>query len=150
MLPVLSEAKNLTEVHDQSRAILKMATDLVNEPIVQTGYMMSGQTGSTAFINVTSMAKKRLGGIFPSADWRDPLYERLLAEAKMIAAECIHLKYECRERRQPYDHLKDCTIRIKKMVRDKFNEYQNTIKEITDGTVVCQPTNDSPESGTTR
>lgn len=126
-LPVLSEAKDLAEVHSQSMAIQKAASDLVNEPIVQQGYMLSGQTPAVAFVNVTSMAKKRLRALFPVADWKDPLYERLLSEAKLIAAECIHLKYECRERHQPYDHLKDCTIRIQKMVRDVFKQYSDTI-----------------------
>lgn len=130
-LPLVSECKTLSEVHDQSMAISKMASDLVNEPIVQNGYLMSGQSAATAFVNIASMARKRLGQIFPTANWKDPLFERLMAEAKLIAAECIHLKYECRERRQPYDHLKDCTLRIKKMVADKFVEYSQSIKQIT-------------------
>lgn len=130
-LPTISECKTLTEVHDQSVAISKMASDLVNEPIVQNGYLMSGQNAAVAFINVSSMARKRLSQIFPTADWKDPLFERLMAEARLIAAECIHLKYECRERRQPYDHLKDCTLRIQKMVRDKFVEYSQGIKQLT-------------------
>lgn len=129
-VPAISECKSLAEVHSQSLAITKMATDLVNEPIVQTGYMMSGQSGQTAFINVMSMAKKRLSAYFPAADWKDPLYERLMAEAKLICAECIHLKYECRQRRQPYDHLKDATLRIRKMVRDTFNSYADTINKL--------------------
>lgn len=129
-VPVITECKSLAEVHSQSLAITKMATDLVNEPIVQTGYMMSGQSGQTAFINVMSMAKKRLSAYFPAADWKDPLYERLMAEAKLICAECIHLKYECRQRRQPYDHLKDATLRIRKMVRDTFNSYADTINKL--------------------
>lgn len=126
-IPVLKEAKSLAEVHSQSMAITKMASDLVNEPLVQNGYMLSGQTPAVAFINVTSMAKKRLQQFFPAANWKDPLFERLMSEAKLICAECIHLKYECRERRQPYDHLKDATIRIQKLVRDVFNQYSDII-----------------------
>lgn len=129
-LPVLSETKSLAEVHNQSMAITKAASDLVNEPIVQNGYMLSGQTPAVAFINVASMAKKRLSVYFPIADWKDPLFERLMAEAKLICAECIHLKYECRERRQPYDHLKDATIRIRKMVRDMFIQYSDHINKL--------------------
>jgi hypothetical protein len=53
-----------------------------------------------------------------------------MAEAKLICAECIHLKYECRQRRQPYDHLKDATERIRKMVRDVFNSYADTINKL--------------------
>lgn len=129
-LPAITECKSIQEVHEQSLAITKMATDLVNEPIVQTGYMMSGQSGQTAFINVMSMAKKRLSVYFPAANWKDPLYERLMAEAKLICAECIHLKYECRQRRQPYDHLKDATERIRKMVRDIFNVVADTVNKL--------------------
>ena len=129
-VPVISECKTLEEVHSQAMTINKMATDLVAEPIVQEGYMLSGQNANTVFINIQAMAKKRLSAIFPTADWKDPIYERLLMEARLIAAECIHLKYECRKRREPYDHLKDCTLRIQKMVRDKFLEYSNTIKQL--------------------
>lgn len=138
-LPSVLECTSLADVHEQSVAITKMATDLVNEPIVQHGYMTSGQVPATVFINVASMARKRLGGIFPAANWKDPLYERLMAEAKLICAECIHLKYECRARRQPYDHLKDATIRIKKMVRDAFKNYYDHIK-------LLEAANDSSQS----
>lgn len=129
-LPAITDAKSLAEVHDQSMAITKVASDLVNEPIVQNGYMMSGQTPAVAFINVASMAKKRLSVYFPIADWKDPLFERLMSEAKLICAQCIHLKYECRERRQPYDHLKDATLRIRKMVRDVFIQYSDYVNKL--------------------
>lgn len=129
-LPKLSECKTLQEVHSQSMAITKMATDLVAEPLVQNGYMMSGQTGATAYINVTSMAKKRLAKLFPTADWKQPIFERLMAEAKLICAQCIHLKYECRERRQPYDHLKDATERINHLVKNSLKDYTDTIKKL--------------------
>lgn len=138
-LPALSEAKNLAEVHEQSLTISKMAADLMNEPIVQEGYMLSGKVPAMAFINAASMAKKRLRGLFPVADFTEPLYERLMAEAKLIAAECVHLKYECRKRNQPYDHLKDCTIRIQKMVRDMFVQYSEMIKALEADDAKCQP-----------
>ena len=139
-VPAITECKSLADVRAQSRAITKMATDIVAEPIVQTGYMMSNQSGQTAFINIMSMAKKRLTKLFPAADWTDPLYERLMAEAKYICAQCIHLKYECRERRQPYDHLKDATIRIEKMVRDMFNTYADTVNMLEGGHAISQQT----------
>lgn len=148
-LPQIKDAKSLQEVHTQSMAITRMATDLVNEPIVQNGYMLSGQTPAVAFINVNSMAKKRLAGLFPTADWTHPVYERLMAEAKLIAAECIHLKYECRERRQPYDHIKDCTIRIQKMVRDKFLEFSETVAKLS-SPVVAELEDKSDDSGEPR
>lgn len=129
-IPALSDAKSIAEVRAQNKEIVKVATDLVNEPIVQNGYMLSGQVPAVAFINVSSMAKKRLVKFFPAANWKDPLFERLMAEAKLICAECIHLKYECRERRQPYDHLKDADIRVAKLVRDVFNQYQDTIAKL--------------------
>jgi hypothetical protein len=129
-LPQISECKSIKEVHSQSMAINRMATDLVSEPIVQEGYIAGGQNANVVFVNVQAMAKKRLGAIFPTADWKDPIYERLLMEARLIAAECIHLKYECRARRQPYDHLMDCTKRIQKMVRDNFLRYSETIKAL--------------------
>ena len=130
MLPVLTECKTVSEVHDQNMVIQKAATDLVAEPIVQEGYMRSGQSPATAFINVNSMARKRLHNIFPAADWKEPLMERILVEARLICAECIKLKYVCRENRTPYDHLKDATIRIQKMIRDNFIKYGEHIKKI--------------------
>lgn len=130
VVPSVTECKSIQEVREQSRAIVTMATDLLAEPIVQEGYAMSGQCGQTAFINAMAMAKKRLIHFFPAADWKEPLFERIMAEAKLICAECIHLKYECRERRQPYNHLVDATERIRKMVRDKYDEYESGIKRI--------------------
>lgn len=130
-VPSIKECKTLEEVHSQAMTINKMATDLVSEPIVQEGYINGGHNANTVFVNIQGMAKKRLSVIFPTANWKDPVYERLLMEGRLIAAECIHLKYECRARREPYDHLMDCTIRIQKMVRDKFIEYSETIKAIT-------------------
>ena len=129
-LPVITECKSLQEVHSQSMAINRMATDLVSEPIVQEGYIAGGQNANVVFINIQAMAKKRLSVIFPTANWKDPIFERMLMEARLIAAECIHLKYECRARRQPYDHLMDCTKRIQKMVRDKVLEYSEFIKSL--------------------
>lgn len=129
-VPALSECKSIQEVHSQSMTINRMATDLVAEPIVQEGYIAGGHNANTVYVNVQGMAKKRLSAIFPTANWKDPIYERLLMEGRLIAAECIHLKYECRARRQPYDHLMDCTKRIQKMVRDKFIEYSETIKSL--------------------
>ena len=138
MLPVITDCKTVSEVHTQNMAIQKMATDLVALPIVQEGYLRSGQAPATAYINVNSMARKRLHTLFPTADWNDPLFERLMVEARYICAECIKLKYECRERRTPYDHLKDATIRINKMVRDNFVKYEESIKKL-EGTNVEQP-----------
>lgn len=133
MLPKLLECKSLEDVQTQTKAITTAATDILNTPTVQSGYQNGGQSGHTAFINAMSMAKKRMERLFPLADWKDPLYARLMAEAKYICAECIKLKYECRARRQPYDHLQDATIRIQKLVRDCFVDYSKAIKEITYG-----------------
>lgn len=130
MLPVITECKTVSEVQAQNKEIQRMATDLVALPIVQEGYLKSGQAPATAYINVNSMARKRLHTMFPSANWSDPLFVRLMVEARYICAECIKLKYECRERRTPYDHLKDATIRIKKMVRDNFIKYEEAIKKL--------------------
>lgn len=138
-LPVLSEAKSLAEVKEQTALIGKMATDLVAEPVVQEGYMLSGQPGQTAYINVMSMAKKRLLKIFPTADFHEPVFARLMAEAKYICANCIHLKYECRARNQPYDHIKDATISVENMVRRHFVEYSKTIKALEDADAGSQP-----------
>jgi hypothetical protein len=76
------------------------------------------------------MARKRLNTIFPAADWKEPLMERILVEARHICAECLKLKYQCRENRTPYDHLKDATIRIQKMIRDNFVKYGEHIKKL--------------------
>lgn len=130
MLPVLTDCKTVSEIHEQNMLIQKAATDLVAEPIVQEGYMRSGQSPATAFINVNSMARKRLHAIFPAADWKEPLMERMLVEARHICAQCIHLKYVCRENRVPYNHLKDATIRIQKMIRDKFVSYGEYVAKL--------------------
>lgn len=130
MLPVITECTAVSEVHDQNMVIQKQASDLVAEPIVQEGYMRSGQSPATAFINVNSMARKRLASIFPAVDWKDPLFERILVEARLICAQCIKRKYVCRENRTPYDHLKDATILIQKMVRDNFIKYSEFVNKL--------------------
>ena len=130
MLPAITECKSLDDVRAQSKAIAKMATDIVAEPIVQEGYMRSGQSGHTASINVMSMARGRLRAVFPTADFKDPLFERLFAEAKYICAECIRRKYECRARCQKYDHIKDATLTIAAMLQRTFKEASEHIKAI--------------------
>lgn len=132
MLPVITECKTVSDVIAQNKAIQRLATDIINLPLIQEGYLRSGQSPATAYINMNSMAKKRLVALFPTANWSDPLFDRLMVEARYICAECLKLKYECRERRAPYDHLKDATIRIKKMVRDNFIAYDNAIKKLED------------------
>ena len=72
-LPAITECKSLQEVHSQSMAINRMATDLVSEPIVQEGYIAGGQNANVVFINVQAMAKKRLSVIFPTANWKETL-----------------------------------------------------------------------------
>jgi hypothetical protein len=127
----LTDCKTIEEVKSRAVALTHEAMDIVNDPVVQAGYQLSGQPAQIAFLNVNSMAKTRLAKMFPAADWHDPLFATLMAEAKCICAQCIKLKYECRDRRQPYDHLKDATERIKSMVRRCFNDYSNTIKRLT-------------------
>lgn len=127
----ITTCKSLAEVQDRATAITHEAMDIVNLPIVKEGYQMSGQPAQIAFLNVNSMAKQRLARFFPAADWKDPLLATLMAEAKLICAECIKLKYECRERRQPYDHLKDATERIRAMVKRQFNKYSDIINKLT-------------------
>lgn len=126
----LTTCKSLADVSKRALDITHEAMDIVNLPIVKTGYQMSGQPAQVAFLNVNSMAKQRLGKYFPAANWNDPLYATLMAEAKLICAECIKLKYECRERRQPYDHLDDATQRIRAMVARRFNDYAATIDKL--------------------
>lgn len=129
-MQALTTCKSIAEVQDRALAIVHEAMDIVNLPIVKEGYQMSGQPAQVAFLNVNSMAKQRLGKLFPAANWKDPLYATLMAEAKLICAECIKLKYECRERRQPYDHLKDATERIRAMVKRQFNSYADAIDKL--------------------
>lgn len=126
----LTTCKSLDDVNKRAIDITHEAMDIVNLPIVKAGYQMSGQPAQVAFLNVNSMAKQRLGKFFPAANWKDPLYATLMAEAKLICAECIRLKYECRERRQPYDHLGDATQRIRSMVARRFNDYAATISKL--------------------
>lgn len=126
----LTTCKSLDDVNKRAIDITHEAMDIVNLPIVKAGYQMSGQPAQVAFLNVNSMAKQRLGKFFPAANWKDPLYATLMAEAKLICAECIKLKYECRERRQPYDHLDDATQRIRSMVARRFNDYAATISKL--------------------
>lgn len=129
-MQALTTCKTIADVLDRANAITHEAMDVVNLPIVKEGYQMSGQPAQIAFLNVNSMAKQRLAKFFPVANWKDPLYATLMAEAKLICAECIKLKYECRERRQPYDHLKDATERIRAMVKRQYNEYSSTIERL--------------------
>lgn len=129
-MQALTTCKSLADVRDRALAITHEAMDIVNLPVVKEGYQMSGQPAQIAFLNVNSMAKQRLGKFFPTADWKDPLFETLMAEAKLVCAECIKLKYECRNRRQPYDHLKDATERIRALVKRQFNQYADTINKL--------------------
>lgn len=129
-MQALTTCKSIADVQGRALAITHEAMDVVNLPIVKEGYQMSGQPAQVAFLNVNSMAKQRLAKFFPAANWKDPLYATLMAEAKLICAECIKLKYECRERRQPYDHLADATERIRAMVKRHYNEYADTIGKL--------------------
>ena len=126
----LTTCKSLDDVNKRAIDITHEAMDIVNLPIVKAGYQMSGQPAQVAFLNVNSMAKQRLGKFFPAANWKDPLYATLMAEAKLICAECIKLKYECRERRQPYDQLGDATQRVRSMMARRFNDYADTISKL--------------------
>lgn len=132
----IKECNSLKAVHVQSVALVKAATDLVNCDLVIEGYARSGQPACTPYLNLSSMATSRLKKLFPLADFKDPLYERLLAEAKYICAECIKTKYECRARRQPYNHLKDADLRVKALVERVFNDYKKYIETLPE-TVPC-------------
>lgn len=133
---VVVSAVAITEFLAETKKIVRQATDIMANPLISDGYALSGMPSSLAFVHLTMMANKRLKYHFPCFDQTDPVFGRLLAEAKLIVAKCMLVKYECRARRQAYNHLEDMTVQINKLVRDRFDMYKEQIKKLSvDGTV---------------
>ena len=133
---VVVSAVAITEFLAETKKIVRQATDIMANPLIADGYALSGKPSSLAFVHLTMMANKRLKRHFPCFDQTDPVFGRLLAEAKLIVAKCMLVKYECRARRQTYNHLEDMTVQINKLVRDRFDMYKEQIKKLSvDGTV---------------
>lgn len=119
-----------SEFRTQTNLILRQATDLVNQPIVQQGYALKGLAPNLAYVHLDTMAYTRLKKIFPVMNKRDLLFSRLMAEAKLIVAEHIVRKYESRLAGIDYDYKKDLDFKIPLMVREKRQAYENTIKKL--------------------
>lgn len=121
-------ATTLAEFEQKTALIAKEATDLMASPLVTEGYQLGGHPAELAYVHLNTMAQSRLKKHFPLADFSDPVMARLLAEAKMIVAQCMNLKYKCRAERKSYDHLKDCNYRVKKLVLDTYDSLNEQVK----------------------
>lgn len=125
-----TETKSLEQWTTESKAITRQATDIMASPTVKEGYALGGYPSRLAYVHLQTMALKRLKKWFPCFDARDPVMARLLAEAKLIVAKCILLKYQTREKRMTYDHLEDITNQINKLVRDKYLQYKTVVGKL--------------------
>ena len=121
---------SLAEFHTETMAIARRASDIVNEPIVRDGYVMSGRPAAMAYVNLASMAGGRLKRWFPFASMHDEAFLRIYAEARLIVAECLKRKYEARRDRKKYDHLADATEKINRMVSEKLEAVTNEVKRL--------------------
>lgn len=128
----LATVVTTTEWNAETKLITRKATDIMAHPLITDGYALSGKPASLAYVHLQSMAVKRLKKHFPTMDVNDPLMGRLIAEAKLIVAKCMLLKYECRARRQVYDHLNDITDQVNRMVRDRFDRLKHQTLVLTE------------------
>lgn len=123
---------DLTAFNNETAVLRKEATDIANSEIVQRGYQISGKPHATVFMNIISMATKRLRKHYPlSHDLKDPLYARLFAVVQKMASEVIKLKYECREQRVDFNHMKDLDRRVDDFFKYEFPKLRNNYLEIT-------------------
>lgn len=116
-------AEQLTRVKDKADALLKL-------PEVVAAYEATGRPAQIAFLAASTMARRRFDGLFPRASLSDPYHARLLAEMRLIAAECILLSARCRLRRQPYELIKDVNVRCRKFARDNAERYRAAFQGI--------------------
>ena len=127
----VATAVTITEWTHQTQEITRMATDTMALPMITDGYALGGHPASLAYVHLNSMAMSRLKKHFPAIDQHDPLMARLIAEAKLIVAKCMLVKYECRARRQTYKHLDDITVKITKLVRDRLDVLTEEVRALT-------------------
>ena len=110
--------------------IVKQSHDMVNIPIVINGYMRSGKPSATVFMNLQAMAQSRVRKYFMLADPKDPLIKRLIAEVKKICAECIVKKYEARENRISYNHIRDADIKTHEWMKLNLDSLKREFTEV--------------------
>jgi hypothetical protein len=118
----------LVEYEQQTKSLMKMATDIINVPIVLEGYQLSGRPGNTVFMNVDAMAWSRVIKHFPMAQKNDSLFERVRAEFRKIAAECVLKKYQMRQARISYNHIKECDEACKRWIYDNIENQREIVK----------------------
>lgn len=112
---------DLIAFKEQTALMRTQAMDTVNCETVKRGYQLSGKPSSTAFTNVQAMAISRMKKHYPLCnDLKDPLYARIFTHVLQICADVIRLKYECRENRVPFEHLKECDRRVDEFFKNEF------------------------------
>ena len=130
---IAAPATTPQEFDRQTGIISRRATDLCSCPTIQDGYEISGHHKATAIVNMSTMAEKRIKSHFPKYRREDPIMMRLCAQARYLVAECLKLKYECRAQRKEYDHLRDATVKIDRLVRVFYDKYRTEVKKIVNG-----------------
>lgn len=120
----------LAEFEHRTAMITKEATDLMASPLVTEGYAMGGHPAELAYVHLNTMSTSRIKKIFPMANLQDPLFARLVAEAKMIVANCMNLKYKCRAERKSYDHLHDIDRQVKQMCKEMYDKCREEILKL--------------------
>lgn len=123
-------ATTLKEFERQTALIAKRATDLMASPLVIEGYAMGGHPAELAYVHLNTMSSSRIKKAFPMANLESPLFARLLAEAKMIVAKCMNLKYQCRKDRKSYDHLRDIDRQVRQLCLKMYDEYTQQLAKL--------------------
>lgn len=123
-------ATTLQEFEQQTSLIVKKATDLMASPLVTEGYAMGGHPAELAYVHLNTMSASRIKKVYPMANLQDPLFARLQAEAKMIVAKCMNLKYKCRKERKSYDHLRDIDRQVRQMCLEMYDKYREELVKL--------------------
>lgn len=124
----MSNQLTLKEWMNEVKAVTREASDIVASPEVMRDYQLCGKPYQLAYVNMHTMTMSRLKKHYPFIDEKDPLMAMMVAQAKLCVAKCIKLKAECRARRQSYDHLKDATNQVDRLVRDNYKQYFDIVK----------------------
>lgn len=123
-IPNIDDARTPEELAEQLRRIKDIADALLKLPEVVTAYEATGRPPQIAYLTASTMSRRRFDGLYKNVSLSDPYYARILAEMRLIAAECIVLSARCRLRRQKYDIITDVNVRCRKFARDNAERYR--------------------------
>lgn len=109
---------------------IKQSSDIVSVKVVGEGYQSSGKAHALVFTNLHGMAFARLKKVFPLANINNVLQRRIYSEFRIICAECIVKKYECRRDRVEYDCLKDADKRCTEWFENNIKLETQTLTNV--------------------